>query len=67
LEAKKLVKRSQGAEDARQTVMSLTQAGISILESSTKKMDEIFDVAITLNESDAIKLNELLEKLRDKE
>jgi DNA-binding MarR family transcriptional regulator len=65
LAAKKLVKRSQGAEDARQTVMSLTETGLNILESSTKKMDEIFDESISLNETEAARLNDLLETLRD--
>jgi len=30
-------------------------------------MDEIFDVSISLNETEAAKLNDLLERLRDNE
>ena len=67
LEAKKLVKRTQGEEDARQTVMSLTQAGVNVLESSTKKLDELMDANVSLNSKEAAMLNELLEKLRENE
>jgi len=67
LEIKKLVKRTQGEEDARQTVISLTQAGISILESSTTKVEDIMQEVMTLNNTDAHTLNTLLEKVREKE
>ncbi len=67
LEEKKLIKRNQGTEDARQTVMSLTQAGISILESSTVKLDAIMNASTDISNDDAAKLNSLLEKFREKE
>jgi len=67
LEIKKLVKRTQGEEDARQTVISLTQAGMSILESSTEKVNDIMEEVMTLNNADAHTLNTLLEKVREKE
>lgn len=67
LNEKKFVKRTQGVEDARQTVISLTQAGINVLESSTIKMNEIMDRSMTISSTDAITLNTLLEKVREKE
>ena len=67
LNEKKLVKRTQGVEDGRQTVISLTQAGISVLESSTIKMNEIMDNSMTISNADAATLNTLLEKVREKE
>ena len=67
LNEKKFVKRTQGVEDARQTVISLTQAGINVLESSTIKMNEIMDRSMTISSTDAITLNKLLEKVREKE
>ena len=67
LNEKKFVKRTQGVEDARQTVISLTQAGINVLESSTIKMNEIMDRSMTISSADAATLNALLEKVREKE
>lgn len=67
LEDKKLVKRSQGEADGRQTVMSLTQAGIAVLEASTVKINEIMEETMTINNNDAETLNTLLEKVREKE
>jgi DNA-binding MarR family transcriptional regulator len=61
---KDLVKRSQGCEDARQTVMSLTESGISILAASTKQLDNLWTGALTLTEEEATTLNTLLEKVR---
>ena len=67
LNEKKFVKRTQGVEDARQTVISLTQAGINVLESSTIKLNEIMDRSMTISNADAATLNALLEKVREKE
>ena len=67
LEAKKLVKRTQGEADGRQTVITLTQGGISILESSTVKMNKFMDEAISLSAQEAATLNNLLEKIRASE
>lgn len=61
---KTLVERSQGCEDARQTVMSLTEAGINILAVSTKRLDNLWAGALTLSEEEATILNSLLEKVR---
>lgn len=64
LEEKKLVERSQGCEDARQTVMSLTEAGITILESSTNQLNGLWEEKLSLTETEAETLNNLLEKFR---
>ena len=64
LEIKKLVRRSTSLEDKRETVITLTQAGIVILESSTVVLDAVYSSQITISEVDATALNTLLEKLR---
>lgn len=64
LEIKKLVKRATSEEDKRETVMTLTQAGISILESSSARLDGIFDKVGFIKDNEAAILNELLEKMR---
>jgi DNA-binding MarR family transcriptional regulator len=64
LELKKLVKRSTSSEDKRETVIVLTQAGISILEASTKRINTIFDTMVIMDENEAAELNQLLEKMR---
>jgi DNA-binding MarR family transcriptional regulator len=67
LEDKKWVTRTQGAADARQTVIQLTQTGIEILASSTIKMTHMLGDTITLSNEEAVTLNNLLEKVRQKE
>jgi len=67
LEIKKLVNRSTSSIDKRETVIRLTDDGIDILEIANKKVKELFDEAVEINEEDATQLNELLEKMRDKE
>ncbi len=67
LEIKKLVRRSNSFEDKRETVITLTSAGISILESSNKQVDEVFNSFISITNKEAAELNILLEKLRKKE
>lgn len=64
---KKLVKRTTDANDKRHTVMSLTAAGLNILELSTQRINSVFEQHVQLNESDAAKLNELLEIIRQQE
>lgn len=61
---KRLVKRSQSSEDGRQTVIQLTQAGISILESATIALDKIWDTTLNISEQEAALLSNLLEKFR---
>jgi DNA-binding MarR family transcriptional regulator len=67
LEIKKLVKRSTSLEDRRETVITLTQGGISILAASTIMMEERYLTDLNLTESEAYTLTTLLEKLREKE
>lgn len=67
LELKKLVKRATSATDKRETVISLTQSGIAVLEASTKKLNEIYELHVTLPETEACYLNRLLERMRENE
>lgn len=64
---KKLVKRSDDLTDKRHTVMTLTQAGLTILDLSTKKINSLFDALIQITDADATKLNQLLELVRTNE
>ena len=67
LELKKLVKRATSAVDKRETVITLTQGGITILEASTKVVNHAIDSLMIINEKDAAELNQLLEKVRTTE
>jgi len=67
LELKKLVKRSNSSIDKRETVITLTQGGISILESCNKKVNELMDGLVPINNQEAATLNALLEKVRETE
>lgn len=64
---KKLVRRSNDANDKRHTVMSLTEAGLNILELSTQKINRVFEKTILMNEASAAELNNLLELIRENE
>lgn len=67
LEIKKLVKRATSEADKRETVISLTQSGIAVLEASTQRINTIFDEVMVINETEAASINQLLEKVREKE
>lgn len=67
LELKKLVKRATSAFDKRETVVSLTQGGITILEASTTAVNQVTDTNLTICSEDACQLNMLLEKIRSNE
>lgn len=67
LELKKLVKRTVSASDKRETLLTLTQSGIAILEASTIAVNNIMDQALVIEASKAAQLNDLLEKFREKE
>ena len=67
LEIKKLVKRSTSAIDKRETVITLTQSGITILEATTVVVNSVMDGLLTINNKDAGVLNQLLEKVRNNE
>ena len=64
LELKKLVKRATSELDKRETVITLTQSGIAILEASTLLLTKVWDQHLTLCDTDAAALNRLLEKVR---
>jgi DNA-binding MarR family transcriptional regulator len=64
LEAKKLVQRSSSEVDKRETVMTLTEQGLFILDAATNDVNKVFGKLIDMNEEEAGKLNELLEKYR---
>ncbi|MBI2284315.1 MAG: MarR family transcriptional regulator [Bacteroidetes bacterium] len=64
LEIKKLVKRATSAIDKRETVITLTQGGIALLEASTVSVNRTMDASMVINEQDAVALNILLEKVR---
>lgn len=67
LELKKLVKRATSAIDKRETVITLTQSGITILQATTEMVDKLTDGLFTINEKEAAELNGLLEKVRTTE
>lgn len=64
LELKKLVKRSTSALDKRETVITLTQSGITILDATTAVVNKVTDSLLIINEKEATELNQLLEKIR---
>lgn len=67
LELKKLVRRSTSLNDKRETAISLTEAGINILELATGKVNKVFEDTIVMNETSAEALNKLLEEIRKNE
>jgi DNA-binding MarR family transcriptional regulator len=67
LVAKNWVERTTSAIDKRETVINLTAAGLQVLVTSTRSMDDMFSSILTLTNEEAVQLNELLEKLRIKE
>lgn len=67
LEIKKLVKRTTSQFDKRETVITLTQSGILLLEASTKSIDQNMETLSVLNETESAQLNKLLEKMRSLE
>ncbi|MDB5232629.1 MAG: MarR family transcriptional regulator, partial [Chitinophagaceae bacterium] len=67
LVSKKLVKRATSAGDRRETVVSLTSAGINILQLATTEVSRVFEDQLRLNDNEAKQLNLLLEKFRESE
>lgn len=67
LENKKLVKRTVSPSDRRETVITLTQSGLAILEVTTEKINALMETMVRIESSDARRLNELLERLRGDE
>lgn len=64
LVVKKLVKRTTDSQDKRHTVITLSPAGLNILQLSTLKIDEVIGGKIAIEIKDAENLNELLELFR---
>jgi DNA-binding MarR family transcriptional regulator len=64
LDIKKLIKRNQGEMDGRQTMISLTEKGRTLLNDCTKQLDKMEISSLVLSNDEAKLLNELLEKLR---
>ena len=67
LELKKMVKRSTSSVDKRETVITLTQSGITILDATTVMVNKVIDSVLSISETDALALNQLLEKVRTNE
>ena len=61
---KKLAKRAPSKADKRETLVSITEKGVSLLMSATIRIDKITEEVTGLDEKDALTLNELLEKMR---
>jgi DNA-binding MarR family transcriptional regulator len=67
LEAKKLVRRSTSVADKRETVITLTMAGINILALATQRVNAAMEGSMAISEADADKLNQLLDTMRDRQ
>jgi DNA-binding MarR family transcriptional regulator len=67
LEVKKLVKRAASSTDKRETVISLTQSGIVVLQASTERINTVYEANVMMEEGEACALNNLLEKMRENE
>ena len=67
LEVKKLAKRSTSVVDKRETVITLTQSGITILSATNEMVNQVMDAVLEISENDAKELNQLLEKMRSSE
>lgn len=65
LEIKKLIQRNQSDVDGRQTMIVLTDNGLSLLRESTTKVDALHTSMMVLTEAEATQLNGLLEKMRE--
>ena len=64
LVAKNFVERSNSQEDKRETIITVTDVGLKILEQSTKALDKVAEKIIGLDDAEALALNEQLEKFR---
>lgn len=65
LELKKLVKRSTSALDKRETVITLTQPGLNMLESVKPPLEQIEHGNSSLNDEELQQLNDLLDRFRN--
>ena len=64
LVSKKLAKRGPSKVDKRETLVLLTERGVSVLEKASALVDNATQEITGLNDADAQQLNELLEKMR---
>jgi DNA-binding MarR family transcriptional regulator len=64
LKLKELVKREECPSDRRQVDILITDKGMELLEILEKKVEESHKTLLHLTEDEAIKLNDLLDKLR---
>ncbi len=62
---KKLVKRNQSTEDKRETVISLTDKGLTLLETTSAKVNELSEQLLPISNDEAKALNQLLEKINE--
>ena len=62
---KDLVKRSQSPEDRRETLVSLSEKGLNELDTVNKSLKKFTDALIQMTDEQAVKLNEMLESLRE--
>ncbi|MBX9892399.1 MAG: MarR family transcriptional regulator [Chitinophagaceae bacterium] len=67
LVTKKLVKSATSEVDRRETVISLTPSGLSLLDNSTSSINQAMDAQVSIGQQEAQVLNQLLEKVRAKE
>jgi len=65
LVAKKLVKRVQSKEDKRETLVSLTDKGITTIEQAKNEVEKLTKEIVNLSAEEAVSLNALLEKMRE--
>jgi len=61
---KKLIKRTTSSYDRRETVVSLTPAGLSILENSGAHITNAIDHQIKLSKQESKMINSLLDKMK---
>ncbi len=61
---KKLVKRTTSKEDKRETLVSLTDKGISVIDIARQVVDEIMEDIVKISDEEAKTLNDILEKMR---
>jgi len=64
---KLFIQRIQSDIDGRQTMISLTKAGLEILDKTTKHINQLESSINPLTEEEAQQLNNLLEKIRAEE
>lgn len=65
LVAKKLVKRAQSKEDKRETLVSLTEKGMTVVEHAKTQVELLTRQIVNLTGEEATTLNTLLEKMRE--